>query len=159
MGTGDLEVTSESQAPLPTYAVPPPRERGEMLYVFRQEIQSLRLTVERWRNPPASEFMNASFALLGIAGGAGIALIAYYSEKPPRSGSEATLLWVLVIAGALSSACCFLAARALSRSQRTTREQLLDDLRRIEYESPIAGDLGGTSDEEVGEELQTVSET
>ena len=131
-------VPEEAQGPLSTYAVPPPKERGEMLYVFRQEIQDVRVTLEDWTNPPSSEFLNGAFALLGIAGGAAVSLIAYYSQKPPRSANEGTLLWVLVIAGLIAAIACLLAARALSKTQRTTRDRLLEDLRRIEYGSPVA---------------------
>jgi hypothetical protein len=128
----------ESQPPLATYAVPPPRERGEMLYVFRQEIEDLRVTVERWTNPPSGEFLNAAFALFGIAGGAAVALISHYSQKTPRSASEATLLWVIGVAGLIAAVACTLAARALAKTQQSTRDALLDDLRRLQYESPVA---------------------
>jgi hypothetical protein len=138
------------QAPLTTYAVPPPRERGEMLYVFRSEIVALRKKVERVGEVAAGDFLNAAFALIGISVGALIGLLAAYHGSGSPGRTEAVVLWSVFLCGAGMALVCFIASRKLQEARQSVRADIVADLKRIEYEAvTVAGDPGAEAGEQV----------
>jgi hypothetical protein len=123
----------QQAGPLSTYAVPPPPEAGEMLYVFRTDITRLRAAILRQRAAPTSDFSTAAWGAIGASLSAGVGLIAFYASKPRPASWEALIFWCVFIAGLAAAIACFVAAHYLKKSQAFLQSEVIEELNRLEY--------------------------
>jgi hypothetical protein len=131
-----------------------------MLYVFRQELQGLRVRITHLSTRPASEFLNAGFACIGIGLTGVVSLITFYQADPSRPSGEGTVLWCITVAGFGIALTCFAAARVFRKGDRSARDELLAEIDRIEYQSPSAAALRALEQgEDVSGDLAPAEET
>jgi hypothetical protein len=126
---------TQSQPPLTTYAVPPPPETGEMIYVFRRDIGRLRTRVLAYRHPPTNDFATAGFSLIAVGLTALVPLITYYATNPRPPGWEAVVFWSMVIGGLLSGAVCLLAAHVFRSTDDRWRKEVVAEIDALAYRS------------------------
>ena len=134
---GEVE-SANPVAPVPTYAVPPPREVGELIYVFRRDLARLREDVTKYRRSPATKFYTAGWAALGVGITAGVSLAGYYGSTPRPAGWESAVFLGLLAGGLAAAVTCFVAGWFLGRNDKRLEEDVVNELRRLEYSSPDA---------------------
>jgi hypothetical protein len=127
----------EAAPPVPTYAVPPPREVGELIYVFRRDLAHLRTAIEAERESPTSNFVTAGWTCVGIVVTAALGLAGYYASDPSPEAWMALLMWALGAAAVASGFACFIAARYFRAARVTVRGAVISELDRLEYRSPV----------------------
>jgi hypothetical protein len=126
-----------SVAPVPTYAITPPREVGELIYVFRRDLIHLRTQIEEGRTPPSSSFFTAAWASFGVALTACIGIAGFYGVKPHPAAWEAYVLIALACAAGVGTVVSFIAGRSFEGVETSWKASVLAEVNRLGYHSQV----------------------
>jgi hypothetical protein len=136
----ESEEVAQSGGPVATYAVPPPREVGELIYVFRRDLVHLRTAIDAQQQTPSPAFATAAWTSFGVTLTSAVGLIALYGTPGHPTGWAALLLWCLTAASAAATAACGIAARYFRATAAGLRRAILEELGRLEYGASSASD-------------------